>query len=237
MIHILAIDIGGTGLKGAVIDADGNLLTERVRLKTPHPCPPEVLAESLIELIKPLPAYERVSVGFPGAVREGKILTAPNLGGEGWGGFNLAESLSTQLGKPVRVVNDAEMQGLGAVAGRGLEVVVTLGTGFGLAIFMNGQAAPHLELSHHPFRKGETYDEQLGNRALEKVGKKRWNRRVRRAVAVLRVLTNFDRLYIGGGNAAKVEIEFDGEIHLIANEAGLKGGAWLWRDRAGDDQA
>jgi polyphosphate glucokinase len=227
-MQILAIDVGGTGLKAAVLDGEGNMLTERVRVETPHPCGPELLVGTLHKLVEPLPAYECVSVGFPGVVRDGRIVTAPNLGTEAFKGFDLGGALQERLGKPVRVLNDADMQGLGAVEGRGVEVVITLGTGFGSAIFVDGRLGPHLELSHHPFRKGETYDEQLGNAALKKVGKAKWNRRVKQAIETLRSLTNFDRLYIGGGNAKRINFDLGPDVRTVPNEYGIKGGARLW---------
>ena len=234
-MQILAIDIGGTGLKAAVLDSEGNMLTERVRVETPQPCGPALLVDTLVKLVEPLPVYERVSVGFPGVVRKGKVVTAPNLGTEAFRGFDLGAALEERLGKPVRVLNDADMQGLGAVEGEGVEMVVTLGTGFGSAIFVDGQLGPHLELSHHQFRKGETYDQQLGNAALKKIGKKKWNRRVERAIKALRSLTNFDRLYIGGGNAKRLNFKLGPDIQTVPNEYGIKGGARLWAsEKSGD---
>ena len=227
-MQILAIDIGGTGLKAAVLDSEGNMLTERVRVETPPDLRPELLVDTLVKLVEPLPASECVSVGFPGVVREGRVITAPNLGTEAFKGFDLASALTERLGKPVRVLNDADMQGLGAVEGHGVEMVVTLGTGFGSAIFVDGRLGPHLELSHHPFRKDETYDQQLGNAAYKKIGKKKWNRRVKQAIKALRSLTNFDRLYIGGGNAKRLNFELGPDVQTVPNEYGIKGGARLW---------
>lgn len=227
-MQILAIDVGGTGLKAAVLDGEGNMQTERVRVETPHPCAPALLVDTLVKLVEPLPAYECVSVGFPGVVRKGRVVTAPNLGTEEFKGFDLAGALSERLGKPVRVLNDADMQGLGAVEGHGVEMVITLGTGFGSALFVDGDLGPHLELSHHPFRKGETYDQQLGNAAYKKIGKKKWNKRVERAIENLRTLTNFDRLYIGGGNAKRIKFKLGADVQTVPNEYGIKGGARLW---------
>jgi polyphosphate glucokinase len=229
-IYTLAIDIGGTGLKAAVLNAKGEMITDRARVETPQPCPPKVFLKALSELLAPLPHYDRVSVGFPGVVRKGKILTAVNLGDKAWRGFDLDTALTKQLGKPVRVLNDADVQGLGAIRGQGVELVITLGTGFGSALFEDGRLAPHLELGHHPFRKGETYEEQLGNAARQEVGKRRWNRRVRCAIETLRTLTNFDHLYIGGGNAAKIGFKLPPDVSIISNECGMKGGIGLWRD-------
>ncbi len=228
--NILAIDIGGTGLKASILDRGGEMLTERFRVETPHPCPPGVCLEALSKLVAPLRDYGRVSVGFPGVVRNGKVLTAPNLGTEAWRGFDLAKALSQHLKRPVRVLNDAEVQGFAAIRGKGLEVVITLGTGFGTALFADGRIGPHLELSHHPFRKGETYDQQLGNAAYEEIGKKRWNKRVARAIETLRILTTFDRLYIGGGNAKRINFELPPDVKVVSNALGIRGGAFLWRE-------
>ncbi|MFY9556095.1 MAG: ROK family protein [Blastocatellia bacterium] len=229
--RILAIDIGGTGLKAAILDSEGAMLTERIRIATPHPCTADDLVAALSKLVEPLTAYDLVSVGFPGVVRNGTIITAPNLGTEELRGFDLAGALQARLGKPVRVINDADMQGYGAIEGKGLEMVITLGTGFGSALFMDGVVAPHLEIAHLPFRKDKDYDQQVGDKARKKIGRKAWNRRVKRAIETLRVLTNFDKLYIGGGNASRIDFKLDPDVKIISNEFGVRGGAALWRKK------
>jgi len=98
-------------------------------------------------------------------------------------------------------------------------------------LFMDGKLAPHLEIAHLPFRKGKDYDQQVGDKARKKIGKKRWNRRVQQAIDTLRALTHFDRLYIGGGNASRISFDLTPDIKIISNEAGLRGGACLWKDR------
>ncbi len=231
-LHILAIDVGGTGLKAALLDLEGNMLTDRVRVKTPHPCSKEVMVDTLVELVKPLGHFDRISVGFPGVTRRGVIYTAPNIGTNEFKGFDLGGELHKRFGCPVRVVNDADMQGQAVVRGQGMEVVITLGTGMGFAIFSEGQLGPHLELSHHTFRKGEDYDAQIGNAAFEEIGAKKWNRRVEQAIQNIRVLTNFDHLYIGGGNAKEITFALQSDIEIVNNQNGLKGGAWLWRHDA-----
>ena len=225
----LAIDIGGTGLKASIVDDAGQLLTDRLRVATPVGASPTKVVEALVDLVTPLGAYERVSVGFPGVVRDGRILTAANLGNEAWRGFDLAMALGTALGKPVRVANDADLQGLAVIAGKGIEMVVTLGTGFGTGLYLDGRLGPHLELAHHPFRNGETYDQQVGNVARKEIGGARWNKRVKKAIVNLRRLTNFDHLYVGGGNAKKIEFALDPDVTIVSNEAGMKGGVALWR--------
>jgi polyphosphate glucokinase len=233
--RILAIDIGGTGLKAALLDYEGNMVTERLRVKTPHPLTPELLLDTLAKLVEPLSGYSFISVGFPGVVRNGKIITAPNLGTDILKGFDIAGALEERLGKPVRVVNDADMQGLGAIEGRGVEMVITLGTGFGSSLFLDGDLGPHLELAHMPFRKKDTFEQQLGERARKKLGKKQWNRRVMQAIDAVRTLTNFDKLYIGGGNASKIDFKLPSDTKIVSNDFGVKGGAWLWREREHDE--
>ena len=228
-IRTLAIDVGGSHLKASVVDEAGHLLTEPVRVDTPVGSTPRAIVETLVRLVKPLGTYDRVSVGFPGVVRDGRVLSAPNLGNDGWAGFDLAKGLTKALGKPVRVANDADVQGLAVIAGRGVEMIITLGTGFGTGLYVDGRLAPHLELAHHPFRKGETYDAQLGNAARKRVGNRKWNKRVKQAIENLRALTSFDRLYLGGGNAKKIDFVPDPDVTIVGNEAGIEGGIGLWR--------
>jgi polyphosphate glucokinase len=224
----LAIDIGGTGLKASIVDDGGALRTDRVRVATPVGAPPQKIVEVLAGLVAPLGAYDRVSVGFPGVVRKGRVLTAANLGNGAWTGFDLAAALDAALGKPVRVANDADLQGLAVIAGKGVEMVITLGTGFGTGLYLDGRLGPHLELAHHPFRNGETYDQQLGNAARKEIGGTRWNKRLKKAIGNLRRLTYFDHLYVGGGNAKKIEFALEADVTIVSNEAGLKGGVALW---------
>ncbi len=237
----LAIDIGGTGLKASVLGADGRLLADRVRVVTPYPCPPDRLIDTLAALVAPLPPSDRASAGFPGVVRKGKVLTAPHFvtqSGPGspvvadlmkaWTGFDLAGSLRKRLGVPTRVANDADLQGWAVVSGKGLEMVVTLGTGVGTALFMDGKLAPHLELAHHPFRKGETYNEQIEDAALRQIGRKKWRERVLEAIANFATLVNYDHLYVGGGNARHMVGHVSGPITIVDNVAGILGGIRLW---------
>jgi polyphosphate glucokinase len=231
----LAFDIGGSGLKASVLDEKGKMVTERVRVETPKPCPPKSLLEKLKDLTAQLPEFDRVSVGFPGPVRKGKTLSSANLGTEEWQGFDLQRAIARQTGKPTIVINDADMQGLGAIKGNGVEMVITLGTGLGSALFEDGRLAPHIELAHIPFRKGQTYEEQLGARALKKVGKQEWNKRLAKAVECFRALTHFDKLYLGGGNAENVSIDLGPDVEIVSNTLGLRGGIWLWKDGDASD--
>lgn len=224
----LAIDVGGTGLKASVLDARGRMIADRLWVDTPYPCPPKVLVKTLVDLVKPLPAFDRVSVGFPGYVRNDKVITAPHFGNDIWHGFDLVKALKTKFRKPVRLLNDADMQGLAAIAGRGLELVVTLGTGVGTGLYRDGELMPHLELAHHPVHKGKDYNEYIGKEALKKIGKKKWNRRVQRVISILLDLLHPDKIYIGGGNAGNVTFKLDAHMKLISNQDGILGGFMLW---------
>jgi polyphosphate glucokinase len=246
----LSIDIGGTGLKASVLDADGAMVADRVRVPTSYPMPPVGdggLVPILVKLVRPLPEADRVSIGFPGMVRAGTVLSAPHFvteAGPGskvderlagaWSRFDLAGALSAALGKPTKVANDADVQGAAVVKGKGLEFVITLGTGFGTAQFLDGKLLPHLEIAHQPFRKGETYNDQLGERTRKDIGDDRWNTRVRKAIAQLDQLLFFDHLYIGGGNARRVRRDDLGPVlertTVIDNSAGILGGIRLWEE-------
>jgi polyphosphate glucokinase len=229
--HTLAIDIGGTHIKGSVLDRAGNEATKHVEVDTPHPAPPAAVLSLLEEMLRALPAFDRISVGFPGVVKRGRIITAPNLGTTYWHEFPLGARLERRWRKPVRILNDAEVQGFGVIRGKGLECVLTLGTGFGSAVYRDGDPMPHLELGQHPIWKSKTYDQYLGAAALRKKGVMRWNRRVERMLATVRTLLNYDHLYLGGGNAAKVDIDLPPDVTIVSNEAGITGGIRLWDRR------
>ncbi|HKW46307.1 MAG TPA: ROK family protein [Gemmatimonadaceae bacterium] len=224
----LAIDVGGSHVKASVLDARGRMIHDRVRLETPKKVTPPELVSLIAQLVPSLPRFDRVSVGFPGVVRNGVVRTAPNLGTERFQGFNLGRALERRLHKPVRVENDADVQGLAVVKGKGVEMVITLGTGFGSSIFVDGHLGPHLELAHHSFRKDKTYEDELGEAARQRDGDHSWQRHVIEAIDSLRNLTNFDHLYIGGGNSRLLDIELPKDVTVVSNTAGILGGVRLW---------
>jgi polyphosphate glucokinase len=226
----LAVDIGGTGIKTIVLDQQGRPISDRLHLPTPSNATPRRVIRVIGKLASAHGDFERVSIGFPGVIKDGVVFTAANLG-KGWTDFNLAQALTKSLGHPVRVTNDADIQGLGSVSGQGLELVITLGTGFGSVLFADGRLI-HLEVGHHPFRKGRTYEDDLGKRALAAKGQKRWNKRLRDALGDLKRTFNYDRLYIGGGNTRFINIKLPPEVTIVSNESGLLGGIKLWEDSA-----
>jgi polyphosphate glucokinase len=239
----LAIDIGGTGIKASILDRSGRMLVKRVREATPYPCRPEILLRATANLTAPLPSFDRISIGFPGVICGGCVITAPHFQGKAWSNFPLQEALSRRLGKPARLLNDAEVQGLGIIAGRGLEVVLTLGTGVGSAVFSDGGLAPHLELAQHPLHKRETYNDYVGNAARLAHGAKAWGRRVLDMIEIVRSLLHYDVLYLGGGNAAHLTVELPADVLVASNDTGITGGIRLWdeevwriaRDRGAGD--
>ena len=225
---ILSFDIGGSRIKAILLDTEGNALIEYQRIDTPAPSTAQNVIRAIGNLAQRFPGFTRVSVGFPGYVKRGIVHTAPNLGTGYWKGINLRDELASLLGKPVRVVNDADLQGLGIAKGQGLEMVVTLGTGFGTALLMDGILLPHLELAHHPFTKDREYDEYVGNRGYIEAGAEKWNRRLQKVIATLTTVFNYDHLYISGGNAKKINFPLSSNISLATNLDGIRGGAKLW---------
>ena len=223
----LSIDIGGSGLKASVLDARGRMTAPRQRLDTPKRCTPPVLMRALDALIAPLPPFDRVSIGFPGVVRDGRLVTTGPFQDHFPPRFPLARALARRWGKPVRLVNDADMQGLAVVRGKGLELVVTLGTGIGTALFHDGTLLPHIDLAMHPCLGAKTYNNFVGDAALERLGRRVWNRRARRALEMLRALVHEDRLYVGGGNAMKLTFRLP-RMRTVSNRAGILGGIALW---------
>ncbi len=225
--YTLAIDIGGTGIKSLLLDGAGQPSGKRQRRETPHPATPQAVLDVIRSLL-PDTAFDRVSVGFPGVVKKGVIHSAPNLS-PSFAGFDLQAALTEITAKPVRVLNDAGLQGLGVIAGNGTEVVITLGTGMGFALYVDGHYVPNIELAHHPFRKSRTYEESVGNRARKRAGNGRWEKQVRKVLRQIQTTFNPDKIYVGGGNATKLSNDLPEGVVKIDNLAGLLGGIALWR--------
>lgn len=239
-VKTLAIDIGGTGLKASVLDVKGEMTVDRVRADTPYPCPPELLVSNLLELVKPLPAYHRVSVGFPGLIRRGIVIMVPSLSRTVqagppdpgmvamWANYPLEQRLREAFAKPLLLANDADVQGCAVVKGQGFELVLTLGTGLGCALFQDGELLPHLELTHGPFRQNESFEDQLSNAARKAVGQERWNNRLKRALEAFDQMLRYDHVYVGGGNSRKVTADLGPKATVVDNTAGILGGIKLW---------
>lgn len=247
----LAVDCGGGGIKASVLDAAGTLHAPAVRVPTPYPLPPERLVETIAAIAEGLPRAERATVGMPGMVRHGVVVATPHYVTRSgphtrvdpalvalWSGCDIAALLEARLGVPTLVLNDAEVHGAGVVSGTGVELVLTLGTGLGSALFDGGVLAPHLELSHAPVRRDTTYDSYIGQIERARLGNGLWSRRVRRVVDGLRPVVLWDRLYLGGGNARQITPQvlarLGDDVVVVPNQAGIVGGVRAWELRRPD---
>jgi polyphosphate glucokinase len=232
-VKVLTIDIGGSHIKATILNQSGEMIIEYQKLSTPKDATPETVLETIKKLTKNFPEFDKISVGFPGYVKNGIIKTAPNLNNKAFKNNDLAKSLAQAFKKPVRLVNDADLQGLGVIEGNGLEMVITLGTGFGTALFMDGKLLPHLELAHLPVRKNKDYDAYIGNVALEKDGLEKWNVKIKDVLKTFKNVINYDTLYLSGGNTKKISFKLDDNIKKIGNRDGIKGGLDLWKEEDG----
>jgi len=230
-LRTLCIDIGGTGIKMIVLDPTGRPVNERARELTPKPATPTAVLDLIRSMVKQQPKFDRVSVGFPGIVKNGVTLNAPNLD-PAWAHQNLRAEIETITGMPARALNDADLQGYGVIEGKGVEMVLTLGTGVGAALFLNGHLVPNLELGHHPFQKDKTYEERLSDAEFKEHGKQKWSKRVGEMVTLLSAIFNYDRLHIGGGNAEHIKVDLPDNVSLFDNVDGMTGGIRLWDDES-----
>jgi polyphosphate glucokinase len=228
-MNILTIDIGGSNIKAMILNEKSIPVSDYKRLETPAPSTPANVMETIKTLAKDLTEYDAISAGFPGYIKDGVVKTAPNLGTEQWQDFDLQTALTTTLKRPAKVVNDADLQGIAVVSGKGLEMVITLVTGFGTALLKDGKLLPHLEIGQHPIKTNRTYDEYIGQKAFENKGKEHWNERLKKVINILKTVYNYDRLYISGGNAKNIDFKLDDNIALANNRDGIKGGALLWK--------
>ena len=227
--QILCIDVGGSGLKAAIITPRGRYVAKRVRIKTPKDRTPRQIVAALVRLVAPLGKFDHVTIGFPGAVKDGKVISAPNFGTEDWKGFGLAAAMQKKLKKPVKLLNDADVQGLAVINGKGLELVCTLGTGFGTAWFRDGELMPHMDLAHLVMRRKDDFDVVVGDATRRQIGNARWNKRIKKLIPVLQTVFNYDHLYLGGGNSSDVKFKLPRNVTIVSNDAGMEGGAYAWR--------
>ncbi len=241
----LAIDCGGGGIKGTVLDEAGTMRAHPIRVPTPYPLPTSLFVKTLVDLAGQLPKADRATIGLPGMIRHGVVVTTPHYvtrSGprtrvlpelvEQWEGFDVQTAMAEALGMPTRVLNDAEVHGAGVIAGAGLELVMTLGTGLGFALFDGSRLAPHMEMSQAPVRWGLSYDTYIGEHERRRLGDALWSRRVGRMVEGLRPVFMWDRLYIGGGNSRHITptvlAKMGDDVVIVPNSAAMIGGARVW---------
>ncbi|MEM7436533.1 MAG: ROK family protein [Myxococcota bacterium] len=226
----LAIDIGGGSIKALAIGDDGTAPAPPRGEQTPSPATPDAVMEVVVGLAEQVEAYRRVSVGFPGIVKGGVTINAPNLGNDLWDQVPIAARIEESLGVPTRAVNDADLQGLGVVQGHGVELVLTLGTGLGAGLFTRGILVPNLELGHHPFRDGHTYEDLVRDTELKRIGAEAWSQRVLDAIEQIEKLFSCDQLHLGGGNVQNLRGDVPGNVRFFTLEEALLGSVRLWDD-------
>jgi polyphosphate glucokinase len=215
---VLVIDVGGTHVKAL---ATGHRTSREIRSGA------SMTARAMVKQIRRLTAdwrYDVVSIGYPGVVVHGRPVAEPHHLARGWVGFDFRRA----FGRPVRVVNDAAMQALGSYR-RGRMLFLGLGTGLGSAMIIDGVLEP-MELAHLPYRKGRTYEEYLGARALRRLGEKRWRRHVREVVTLLRTALGAGDVVVGGGNAHRLKDRLPG-VRIVDNANAFVGGFRLWDER------
>lgn len=217
---VLVIDVGGTHVK---------ILMTGQKEPVQIPSGPDMTAGKVARLVKQATRgwkYDCISIGYPGPVINGRPLREPhNLGG-GWMGFDFRKA----FGCPVKVINDASMQALGSYKG-GRMLFLGLGTGLGSAMIVDGLLEP-MELAHLPYKHGKTYEDFLGIRGLEKLGKKKWRRQVFKIVEKLKAALEADYVVLGGGNVKKLK-KLPPGARMGSNENAFVGGFRLWQNNSG----
>jgi polyphosphate glucokinase len=216
-MNVLAIDVGGSHVKC---------------LASGQPAPrafisgPTLTAATMVRRVLALThdwRYDAVSIGYPGPVMHGAPVREPHNLGKGWVGFDFASA----FGRPVKLVNDAAMQALGSYAG-GRMLFLGLGTGLGSALIVDGKLEA-MELAHLPYRKGRTYEDYVGARGLERLGKKKWRKAVLDVIGELRKALGADYVVLGGGNVRKMKT-LPAYVHRGDNSNAFRGGFRLWSE-------
>lgn len=216
-MKVLVIDIGGTNVK---LLATGQTLVRKIA--SGPTLTPREMARAVIAAVKDW-EYDAVSLGYPGPVRDGKPTAEPKNLGIGWTRFDFAKALD----RPVRMLNDAAMQALGSYDG-GRMLFLGLGTGLGSALIVEKVIVP-LELAHLPYKKGETFEDYVGKRGLERMGRKKWQEHVEDVVARLRDALVIEQVVLGGGNSKKLRSLLPG-VRLGDNQNAFIGGYRMWED-------
>jgi polyphosphate glucokinase len=220
-MNILAIDVGGSHVKAL---ATGQ--TEKIKIRSGLDTTPDAMVKGILAATSDW-TYDVVSIGYPGVVLHDQPVLEPSNLGHGWVAFDFRKA----FGKPVRIVNDAAMQALGSYRG-GRMLFLGLGTGLGSALIVDDVLQP-LELAHLPYRKERSYEDYVGKRGLDRLGKAKWRSHVQIVVKLLQHALCADYVVLGGGNSGLVKI-FPENVFMGHNEAAFTGGYRLWTDRFGN---
>jgi polyphosphate glucokinase len=215
---VLAVDVGGSHVKVLL-----NGERERRRFSSGKKLTPEDMVAGVLEAATDW-EYPVVSVGVPAPVQDGRVVKEPVNLGKGWVEFDYESA----FGRPTKVLNDAAMQALGSYQG-GRMLFLGLGTGLGSTMITDGVIEP-MELAHLPYRKG-TYEDYVGERGLERVGRKRWEKEVHKVIGLFMAALEPEYVVLGGGNAKRLE-DLPEKVRLGRNEDAFLGGFRLWVDRS-----
>ena len=220
-MKVLVIDVGGTNLKVSLGGPEPPL-----KIPSGHALTAADMAAKVFEATKGW-SYEAVSIGYPGPVAAGRPAEEPKNLGPGWVAFDYDAAFE----RPVRVINDAAMQALGSYEG-GHMLFLGLGTGLGSALVYDGVLAP-LELAHMPYRKGRTYEDYVGRRGYERMGRRKWQEHVFAVVGILKHGLQAEYVVLGGGEAKRLK-ELPPDTRLGSNANAITGGLRLWNDSQHD---
>lgn len=215
--RILVIDVGGTHVKLLVTG-----MKQAIHIPSGPTLTPRTMVRQVKGALKSIP-YDFVSIGYPGPVVHGRPLREPHNLGAGWVGFDFRRA----LGRPVKILNDAAMQALGSYK-KGRMLFLGLGTGLGSAMIADGVVEP-MELAHLPYKHGKTYEDYLGIRGLERLGRKKWTREVGKVVSLMRAALQPEVVILGGGNAKKLK-KLPPGTRLGHNQNAFRGGFELWNE-------
>jgi polyphosphate glucokinase len=239
-MNILGIDVGGSGIKGAIVNLEtGKLISERHRILTPRPATPENIAKTIKELVNYFNWKGAVGCGFPTPLQHGKCLTGGNLHKK-WKNTQVDKLFEEETGKEFYIINDADAAGLAEMnygAGKGVKgvvIMITIGTGIGSGIFLDGKLLPNSELGHVLYKNGEIFEKYASDAARKKDGlsKKQWGKRLHEYFQHINFLLSPDLFIVGGGASKKLDklekqINIDTKIvsAKAENNAGIIGAA------------
>ena len=231
MTAVACVDVGATSITAGVVD--GGAIGEVLRRRTRPPIEPARLIDGIAELLSKLPQTDRVAVGFPGVVDAGRVVLPGNLGTRtSWRGFALGLELSERLGREVRIANDADVAALGSSRGIGVELTITLGSGVGTGLVVDGVLQHHLELSAIPIGSVASLDDYVGEPARKLIDQATWNKRAIEVITLIADIAGPDQIWLAGGNARRVRRTSLGPLEprlwVVSDPVGLLGGAFLY---------
>lgn len=239
-MHLLGIDVGGSGIKGALINKEtGELVSERFRLPTPKGRKPNEIAETINQIIKHFNYHGPIGCGFPTIIKNGVCRASGNLHSS-WLGVNVTQLLKKTTGQDIVVINDADAAGLASMkygvgkGKKGLVIMITVGTGLGSGAFLDGKLLPNFELGQIPYKSYKKIEDWAANSAKEKenLSYEKWVKRFNKFLRLVEIIVAPDLIIIGGGISKNwalfgnnIELETEVVQAELMNHAGIIGAA------------